>query len=99
MTLPCYAKAETGREGDLEAFITAAVTPSRNDAGNIDYEAHEMAGQPGAFVISEGWERRALLEAHPGAPRMAALVPEMRELVDGFIQDGVRLLNPFRPTA
>ena len=49
------AKAKHGREGDLKAFIAAAVTPSRNEAGNIDYEAHEVGGQPGAFVIYEHW--------------------------------------------
>lgn len=93
------ARAKPGREDDLKAFISAAVTPSRNDPGNIDYEAHEVEGQPGAFVIYERWETRALLDAHLSAPRMAALVPEMLELIDGSIEDGIRLLRPFRPEA
>ena len=93
------AKAKPGREEELKAFITAAVTPSRDDPGNIDSEAHEVDGQPGAFVIYERWESRALLEAHLQAPRMAALVPEMLELIDGSIEDGIRLLRPFRPAA
>lgn len=93
------AKARPGKEQDLKAFITAAVTPSRNDPGNIDYEAHEVEGQSGSFVIYERWESRAHLEAHLGAPRMAALVPEMLKLIHGPIEDGIRLLHPFRPTA
>lgn len=95
------ARAKPGKEDDLKAFISAAVTPSRNDPGNIDYEAHEVEGQPGTFVIYERWETRALLDAHLSAPRMAALVPEMLELIDGssFIEDGIRLLRPFRPEA
>ncbi|WP_432522839.1 putative quinol monooxygenase [Kineococcus sp. SYSU DK006] len=93
------AQAKPGRESDLKAFIAAAVTPSRGDAGNIDYEAHEVEGRPGAFVIYERWESRALLDAHLGAPRMAALVPQVLELIDGSIEDGIRLLRPFRPTA
>jgi quinol monooxygenase YgiN len=65
------AKAKAGREAELRAFITAAVTPSRSDDGNIDYEAHEVEGQPGAFVIYERWESRAHLDAH-----LRGLAPE-----------------------
>jgi quinol monooxygenase YgiN len=91
------AQAKPGREADLKAFITAAVTPSRNDAGNIDYEAHEVEGQPGAFVIYERWESRAHLDAHLTAPRMTELVPQMLELIEGSVQDGIRVIHPFRP--
>ncbi|MGV9644583.1 putative quinol monooxygenase [Streptomyces sp. NPDC003514] len=91
------AKAKPGREDDLKAFITAAVTPSRNDPGNIDYEAHEVDGRPGEFVIYERWESRTHLAAHLTAPRMRELVPQILELIDGTIEDGIRLLRPFRP--
>ncbi|TQS16076.1 antibiotic biosynthesis monooxygenase [Microbispora hainanensis] len=80
-----------------EVFDTAAVTPSRNDPGNIDYEAHEVEGAPGSFVIYERWESRAHLEAHLAAPRMQELIPQMLELIEGSIEDGIRLLRPFRP--
>ncbi|MQY19612.1 putative quinol monooxygenase [Nocardia macrotermitis] len=97
VTVLWEAEAKPGREADLEAFITAAVTPSRNDAGNIDYEAHRVEGRPGTFVIYERWESREHLDAHLGAPRMRELVPQMLELIDGSIEDGIRLLHPFRP--
>ncbi|CAL9379161.1 putative quinol monooxygenase [Streptomyces werraensis] len=97
VTVVWDAKAKAGREDDLKAFITAAVTPSRNDPGNIDYEAHEVEGRPGEFVIYERWETRAHLDAHLAAPRMRELVPRMLELIDGSIEDGIRLLRPFRP--
>lgn len=97
VTVLWRARAKAGREADLKAFITAAVTPSRNDPGNIDYEAHEVVGDPGAFVIYERWESRAHLDAHLGAPRMTELVPQMLELIDGSVEDGMTLLRPFRP--
>jgi hypothetical protein len=43
----------------MKAFMTKAVTASRFDAGNIDYEAHEVEGQLGVFVIFERWEKTA----------------------------------------
>ena len=98
VTVIWQTRAKPGKEADLKAFITAAVTPSRNDAGNIDYEAHEVEGRPGEFVIYERWETRAHLDAHLGAPRMQQLVPQMLELIDGSIEDGITFLRPFRPT-
>ncbi|AWB93139.1 putative quinol monooxygenase [Aeromicrobium chenweiae] len=98
VTVIWETRAKTGKEADLKAFITAAVTPSRNDAGNIDYEAHEVDGHPGAFVIYERWESREHLEAHLDAPRMRDLVPQMLDLIEGSIEDGITLLRPFRPT-
>ena len=97
VTVLWEAKAKPGREAAMKAFMTQAVTASRFDAGNIDYEAHEVEGQPGVFVIFERWENRAALDSHLGAPRMQELVPELLELMDGSIEDGIRLLQPFRP--
>lgn len=97
VTVIWEATAKAGKEADLKAFIAAAVTPSRNDAGNIDYEAHEVEGKPGSFVIYERWETKELLDAHLGAPRMQELVPQMLELIQGSIEDGITLLRPFRP--
>jgi quinol monooxygenase YgiN len=97
VTVIWETRAKAGKEAELKAFITGAVTPSRNDAGNIDYEAHEVEGQPGAFVIYERWETRELLDAHLSAPRMQELVPQMLDLIEGSIEDGITLLRPFRP--
>ncbi|MBU0557753.1 MAG: antibiotic biosynthesis monooxygenase [Alphaproteobacteria bacterium] len=91
------AKAKPGREAEMKAFLTAAATPSRHDAGCIDYEPHEVDGQPGTFVIYERWISRDALDAHLHAPRMQELVPQLLELMEGSIEDGIRLLRPFRP--
>ena len=97
VTVLWEAKAKPGREADMKAFMSKAVTASRFDTGNIDYEAHQVEGQPGVFIIFERWENRAALDGHLGAPRMQELVPELLELMDGNIEDGIRFLNPFRP--
>jgi len=91
------ASAKHGREADMKAFMSKAVTASRHDEGCIDYEAHEVAGQPGKFVIYERWVSREALEAHLHAPRMAELVPQLLEMMDGTIEAGIRFLEPFRP--
>jgi quinol monooxygenase YgiN len=97
VTVLWEARAKSGKEAAMKAFMTAAVTASRHDAGNIEYEAHQVEGQPGTFVVFERWESREALERHLGAPRMQELVPRLLELMDGTVEDGIRFLQPFRP--
>lgn len=68
VTVLWEARAKAGREAEMKAFMTAAVTPSRNDLGNIDYEAHEVEGRPGTFIIYERWVNRDALDRHLSAP-------------------------------
>jgi quinol monooxygenase YgiN len=97
VTVLWEARAKPGLEADMKAFLTRAVTPSRNDPGNIEYEAHEVEDQPGTFVVLERWETRDALYRHLNAPRMTELVPRLLELMEGTVEDGVRFLHPFRP--
>jgi quinol monooxygenase YgiN len=97
VTLLWEAKAKTGQEAAMKSFIADRVTASRHDAGNIEYEAHEVEGQPGVFIIFELWESREALEGHLQAARMQELVPQLLELMEGTVEDGIRILQPFRP--
>lgn len=97
ITVLWEARAKAGKEAEMEAFMTAAVTPSRNGPGNIEYEAHEVEDHPGTFIIYERWENREALDRHLNAPRMQELVPQLLELMEGSIEEGIRLLRPFRP--
>ncbi|TDT97417.1 hypothetical protein EDD99_5548 [Streptomyces sp. 846.5] len=49
------------------------------------------------FVNFERWQNRAALNGHLHAPRMQELVPQLPELMDSSIEDGIRFLQPFRP--
>jgi quinol monooxygenase YgiN len=97
VTLLLEVRAKPGKEAELKAFIASTVTASRNDPGNIDYEPHEVEGQPGTFIIFERWDTREALEGHLKAPRRQELAPHLMELLDGPADDGVRILRPFRP--
>ena len=99
VTVLWEAKAKPGREQEMKAFMTNAVTASRADAGCIEYEAHEVIGEPGTFVIFERWISKRHLDAHLGAARMQDLVPQLLELMQGSIEGGIRLLKAFRPSA
>jgi quinol monooxygenase YgiN len=91
------AQAKPGKEEELRSFVAVAVTASRHDAGCIDYEAHEVEGQPGAFIIYERWVSRKALDAHFQEPRMEGLIPQLEALIQGSIAGGIRLLKVIRP--
>jgi quinol monooxygenase YgiN len=97
VTVLWEAQAKPGKEAEMKSFMTDVITASRHDPGCIDYEAHEVDGQPATFIIFERWATREALEGHLRAPRMKELVPQLLELMQGTVEDGIRLLHPFRP--
>ena len=88
MQLSCASSASGA------SFLRGIVTSSRNDPGCIDYEFHEVEDQPGTFVAFERWANRAALDGHLTSERMQAKGPELLKLMDGAIEDGIRLLRP-----
>jgi quinol monooxygenase YgiN len=81
----------------MKDFVTKAVTPSRPDAGCIDYGPHEVEGQPGTFVIYERWISWEALDTRLHAPRIQELVSQLLGLMEGSIETRIRLLRPFHP--
>lgn len=97
VTVLWEARAKAGKAAEMKSFITGVITGSRNDAGCLDYEAHEVAGQPGTFIILERWENQAALDGHLGGARMVEKASHLLDLMEGSIEAGIRLLHPFRP--
>lgn len=97
VTVLWEARAKAGKAAEMKSFLTGVITESRNDAGCIDYEAHEVAGQPGTYIILERWVNQAALDRHLSGARMVDKAPHLLKLMEGSIEEGIRLLQPFRP--
>ncbi|MFD6289942.1 putative quinol monooxygenase [Streptomyces sp. NPDC060205] len=98
ITVLWEARAKAGKEAEMRAFVAAAVSPSRNDFGNIDYDAHEVEGEPGTIIIYERWVSRQALDEHLNAPRMKELGPQLLEVMEGTMEEAkFRILEPIRP--
>ncbi|MDV3455417.1 putative quinol monooxygenase [Sphingomonas sp. HF-S4] len=91
------ARAKPGCEDDMRLFLKSAVTLSRNDPGCIDYEMHEVADEAGVFIAYERWVSRDALNKHLTAPRMSEMAPRLLTLMQGSIEDGMRILHAIRP--
>ena len=81
----------------MRTFLTAAITQSRNDPGCIDYEMHEVADAAGVFIAYERWVSYDALDKHLHAPRMREMVPRLLMLMEGSIEDGMRIIHRIRP--
>ena len=65
--------AQPGQEEALRAVLEAAIGPTRQEAGCLEYVLHEDMAQPGHFVFVEEWESAEALKAHGQTAHIATL--------------------------
>ncbi|MDR3504994.1 MAG: putative quinol monooxygenase [Acidocella sp.] len=56
--------AAPGKADALRAILTALVTPSRREPGNLQYTLHETLQTPGVFHVYEVYADQAAVDAH-----------------------------------
>lgn len=69
-----------------ETFLklaTAALEPTRAEAGVISYSFYEEANAKNSFIYFEEWKSRAALEQHLNAPYVTRLLENFPNLLDG----------------
>lgn len=52
------------------------VTATREEEGCLSYDLYESTATPGVFVTVERWKDQTALDAHMGAPHVAAALGE-----------------------
>lgn len=62
LIVPIQAKVESG--DDVRRRLVALAAKTRQEPGNLCYVLHEVAGDPGHFVIYEQWKNQAALDFH-----------------------------------
>lgn len=68
-----HVKAKPGTEQTVQTAIEACVAPTRAETGCVNYDLHRSTSDPAMFVLYEGWESRAALDAHMQTPHFKAL--------------------------
>ncbi|WP_327355407.1 putative quinol monooxygenase [Streptomyces sp. NBC_01304] len=59
-----------GRGGDQIAAYKRLAPLVRAEDGCLQYDLHQVAGDPDRFVLIERWSSRAALAAHDATPHM-----------------------------
>jgi quinol monooxygenase YgiN len=81
LTVVATIRAKPGSEDQVRKELLALIEPSRKDAGCVNYDLHQAAGDPRAFMFHENWTSKALLEAHLAKPDLQATLARLGQLV------------------
>ncbi len=66
-------QALPGKEEQLQAVLSAAIAPTRAEAGNLRYELYRNNETPDTFVFVEQFTDEAAFAAHQAASHSATL--------------------------
>jgi quinol monooxygenase YgiN len=64
VTIVAILKARKGKEQQLRDELLKVVTPSRAEAGCLEYVLHESQEHPEQFVFYETWTDETALQEH-----------------------------------
>ncbi|MEH2920857.1 putative quinol monooxygenase [Samsonia erythrinae] len=62
---------------DVSATLKQVVASSRQEAGNVQYDLHEVVDKPDTFVFFERWKDRDALALHEQSEHFKRLLAEL----------------------
>lgn len=80
ITVVASFQAKTGRRDELKKALLALIAPTREEAGCLNYDLHQLQENPDKFLFHENWTSRAHLDAHLQNTHIRMLLPRMEEL-------------------
>ena len=84
ITVVATFEARPSKEAELKKALTGLVTPTRQEAGCINYDLHASPVDPAKFLFYENWTGKAALDAHRQSPHIQKLLPLVAELCVAF---------------
>ena len=82
-TVVATFQAKPGKEAELKKALIGLVAPTRQEAGCINYDLHQLPEDPTKFLFHENWTSKAHLDTHLQSPHLKALLPRVDELCVG----------------
>ena len=86
LTVVAQVKAKPGKEAEMRRELLSLVSPSRKDAGCINYDLHQAADNPASFMFHENWTSKAELDAHLSKPDLQAVLARVGQIAAGAPQ-------------
>ena len=84
LTVVATFQARPGKEAALREVLLGLLTPTRKEAGCLNYDLHELPGDPARFLFHENWTGKEALDAHMQTPHVQKLLPRVDELCVAF---------------
>jgi quinol monooxygenase YgiN len=83
ITVVATFQARPGKENELRLALVGLQSPTRKEAGCINYDLHVSPEESAKFLFHENWTSNAALDAHLQSAHIKALLPRMDELCVG----------------
>lgn len=78
--------AKPGLEDDVKDELLGLVSPTRSEAGCINYDLHQSSDDPRSFMLYENWRSLNDLEDHLEKPYLRALKEKAEKILSEPIE-------------
>jgi quinol monooxygenase YgiN len=86
LTVIAHIRAKPGQESRVREILQGLLSPTRTEAGCINYDLHQSQTDPALFVFYENWASEAHLEAHSKSSHIQSFRKEAGEILAGPIE-------------
>ncbi len=80
LTVVAQIKTKPGKEAQVRKELLSLITPSRKDAGCINYDLHQAVDNPALFMFHENWASKAHLDQHLQKPDLQAVLGRVGQM-------------------
>lgn len=94
LTLVVSLVAKPGLESELGQRLHALVTPTRAEAGCINYDLHRSNDDPAVWMIHENWRSQTDLDEHFRTPYLERFLAGRHEVLARDMDIGKYSLQP-----
>jgi quinol monooxygenase YgiN len=81
VTVVVRIRAKEGCEAEVRRELLALLAPTRAERGCVNYDMHEMPGEPTLFLFHETWESEADLDRHLMEPHVQRWIEQADRLL------------------
>jgi quinol monooxygenase YgiN len=86
LTVIAHIRAKPGQESRVRQVLQGLVSPTRAEAGCINYDLHQSQTDPALFVFYENWASEAHLDAHSKSPHIQSFRKVAGEILAGLVE-------------
>lgn len=86
LTVIAHIRAKPGQESRVRQVLQGLVSPTRAEAGCINYDLHQSQADPALFVFYENWTSEAHLDAHSKSPHIQSFRKVAGEILAGPVE-------------
>jgi quinol monooxygenase YgiN len=86
LTVIAHIRAKPGQESCVRQVLQGLVSPTRAEAGCINYDLHQSQTDPALFVFYENWTSEAHLDAHSKSAHIQSFRKVAGEILAGPVE-------------